>query len=433
MVTNLPKEVRVRFAPSPTGHLHIGGARTALFNWLFARGRGGEFILRVEDSDRKRSREESATEILEELKWLGLDWDEGPFFQAERNEIYRRRAHDLLSAGKALRDGEAIVCPVEREGEVEFSDLIRDKVSVAASELKDIVLLKSDGSPAYNFACVVDDHEMEISHVIRGEDHIPNTPKQVLLYRALGWEPPVFAHLPLILGEDKTRLSKRHGAVSLQTFRRDGFLATALRNYLALLGWSPGDDREFFSTRELIENFSLDRVNKSGAVFDYDKLTWLNGRHIQKTPPSELADLIEPILEREGWGKIPRDRLEEIIAFLGARLKTLNDFPQQAKYFFFEEITFDPEAVERYWGESGVREMLAETREVLSAVEPFSEEKLEKALRGLAERLGIKAGRLIHPLRVAVTGQAESPGIFKTIELIGKETALKRLDQAVKY
>jgi len=431
--------VRVRFAPSPTGHFHLGGARTALFNWLYARNTGGDFILRIEDSDLKRSRPEMTEDITEEMKWLGLDWDRGPFFQSNRADTYRDLSRRLLDEGRAYEetspqgDGKALIYRVERDKEVSFEDMIRGTITFSPQEIKDIVLLKSDGSPTYNFACVADDHDMKITHVIRGEDHIPNTPKQLMLYRAFGWPPPSFAHLPLILGADKAPLSKRHGATSLKAFRMGGFLPAALRNYLALLGWSPGDGREFIPTEDLIRDFSLSRVIKRAAVFDYQKLIWLNGKHIQATPPAELAEMIRQFLERKGWHNAPRARVETVVTLLGHRLKTLKDILEQGECFFSDEIHFEPRAVKNHWEKKEVPGILRQLKSVLSSADPFREEELEKRIRGLIARDNVGTGEIIHPLRVAVTGREESPGIFKTLEIIGRRMVLKRLDQAIEY
>lgn len=438
MADKISKITRVRFAPSPTGSLHVGGARTALFCWLFARNRGGKFILRIEDTDRKRSQEELSSEIINEMHWLGLDWDEGPLFQSSRFEIYRSYALQLLEDGVAYRsepgeDGStAVILPVDNS-DITFNDLVYGPITVSGAELKDIVLLKSDGSPAYNFACVVDDHEMRMTHVIRGEDHIPNTPKQIFLYHSLGWKPPSFAHLPLILGEDKTPLSKRHGATSLQAFRKDGFLPEALRNYLALLGWSPGGDREIMDTNELIKRFSLKKVSRKAAVLDYQKLLWMNGQYIKKATAVELVDALQPLLTGTEWEKVPRERIEIIVALLGHRLKSLREFTSQTGYFFDRDISFEAEAVEKYWSDDGIIELLMETRKEIALLDSFTEEDLENTLRGLIARLGIKAGVLIHPLRVAVTGRMDSPGIFGILLLLGKELVLCRLDKALEY
>ena len=414
---------RVRFAPSPTGSLHVGGARTALFNWFFVRGKGGTFILRIEDTDRQRSQEELSQEIIDELTWLGLDWDEGPIFQSHRDELYGPLAERLVEQGLAYRsdsDAEgrkAIILRVPPE-EIGFSDLVYGRITVCASELKDIVLIKSDGSPTYNFACTVDDHQMEITHVIRGEDHLPNTPKQILLYQALEWEPPIFAHLPLILGADKTPLSKRHGATSLKAFRIAGILPAALVNYLSLLGWSPGDDREIMSIKDLVSKFSLKQVSRKAAVFDHQKLNWMNGRYIQDTPPQELADHLRPLLAGTKWEFVSPEKIEEIISLLGHRLKTLADFIDQADFCLEGEIVYDPGAVAKHCSGEDTGEILSEVRTAIEKVEPFAREGLEEALRGVIERRGIKVGALMQPLRIALTGRKDSPGIFEMICLL---------------
>lgn len=432
--------IRVRFAPSPTGHLHIGGARTALFNWLYARRTGGTYLLRVEDSDRKRSEAGMTEEIFRELIWLGLDWDEGPYFQSERGELYQQQAAVLLQSGRAYQappaesGGRAVIYRVEPDEEIVFYDLIRGRIATSTREIKDIVLIKSDGSPAYNFACAVDDHDLEISHVIRGEDHIPNTPKQLILYRAFGWKPPKFVHLPLILGEDQAPLSKRHGATSISAFRKAGYLPDTLVNYLALLGWSPGDDTEFLPPPELIKRFSLKRVIKRAAVFDYRKLNWLNGKYLRLLPRESLVELARPVA-REAWGeeKVSDEKLKAVISLLGARLKTVRDLVAQGDYFFQDEINYQPEAVEKYWSDPSASEFLREAKDALAELPAFDRSSLEKAFTEIIERRGIKAGELFHPLRVALTGRADSPGVFEILLLLGKETSLRRLDASLNY
>ncbi len=435
-----PNSIRVRFAPSPTGHLHIGGARTALFNWLYARRTGGTYLLRVEDSDRKRSEAGMTDEILQELSWLGLDWDEGPYYQSERGELYQRQAEALLRSGEAYQaapsenGGRAVIYRVKPDEEIVFYDLIRGRIAISTREIKDIVLLKSDGSPAYNFACATDDHDLRISHVIRGEDHISNTPKQVIIYRALGWKPPKFAHLPLILGEDQTPLSKRHGATSLSAFREAGYLPNTLVNYLALLGWSPGDDTEFLPPPELIKRFSLKRVIKRAAVFDYRKLNWLNGKYLRLLPLKKLVELARPAAE-EAWGKdkVSDEKLTAVISLLGARLKTIRDLVPQGYYFFQDEINYQPEAVEKYWSNPETSELLQEVKNTLGELPVFDPAALEQACAEIIERRGIKAGDLFHPLRVALTGRADSPGLFEIMLILAKEVSLRRIEAAIKY
>ena len=429
---------RVRFAPSPTGHLHVGGARTALFNWLFARRHGGRFILRIEDSDQKRSLPEVSRQILDELGWLGLDWDEGPFPQSRRFDLYREWAGLLLEKGRAYRaasaaGGEALIFRVPEET-VEFIDLVYGPIAVSTAEIKDIVMIKSDGAPAYNFACVVDDHEMGIDYVIRGDDHLPNTPKQMLLYRALGWAAPRFAHLPLILGEDRSPLSKRHGAASVDAFRRAGFLPSALRNYLALLGWSPGDDREVMTTEELISEFSLRRVIKHSAIFDYRKLEWINSRHLRRLSEGELANLLyDYMLSQGGMERVDRDLLPGVARLLGERVKTLADFIDQGGYFFHDKFDYDPQAVDRYWKGANTAALLFRVKESLESIPVFNPEEMEKSLRALVAEMGVKGGDIIHPLRLALTGKGVSPGIFETMAVLGRERVLNRLVKALAW
>jgi glutamyl-tRNA synthetase len=416
--------------------LHVGGARTALFNWLFARQQKGVFILRIEDSDLKRNQPELIEIILSELRWLGLDWDEGPFRQSERFEIYRAHARTLLASGAAYPapspegTGEAVIYRVG-EGTTIFPDLIRGEIAISSEEIKDIVLIKSDGTPTYNFACVVDDHEMGISHVIRGEDHIPNTPKQILLYRALGWPLPAFAHLPLILGADKAPLSKRHGATSLSAFRDAGYLAPALLNYLALLGWAPGDDREIFSSDELIRAFTLERVNKSAAVFDYQKLSWVNGNYLPQLSTIEFAALARPHLGQAGIGEATDDLLGKVFRLLGQRMKTVADLVDQGDYFFRPPREYRPEAVAKFWKGPLAGEILSREREILSRTEPFAAGAMEAPIRSLMAELGLKGGQVMGPLRVALTGKTDSPGVFEIMEILGREEALSRLDRAL--
>ncbi len=430
------RKPRVRFAPSPTGHLHVGGARTALFNWLFARRHGGSFILRIEDSDLKRSDPALSRRILEELGWLGLDWDEGPSYQSERFARYRELAERLRDRGLAYREdspggGRALIYRVP-EGEVEFRDLVYGPITVSTAEIKDIVLIKSDGAPAYNFACAVDDHDMKVDHVIRGDDHLPNTPKQILLWRALEWEPPSFAHLPLILGPDRAPLSKRHGAASVDAFRRDGFLPSGLRNYLALLGWSPGDDREVLATEELIAEFSLERVIKRAAIFDYRKLEWINSQHLRRLPPARQAELLGEYLKaEEGLERADRRLLTAVAEVMGERTRTLRDFSVKGGYFFRDDFEYDPEATARHWKGAATAELLSRLKTVFAGCERFTAEELEKALRSLVEEMGVKGGEVIHPLRVALTGMSVSPGIFETMTVLGRERVLARLDRAL--
>jgi glutamyl-tRNA synthetase len=480
--------VRVRFAPSPTGFLHVGGARTALFNWLFARQQGGSFILRIEDTDQARSTEESVRTILDGLRWLGITWDEGPIFQSRSLERHRSLARRLLAEGKAYRcfcgaedldrkrkaaerDGTAwkydrtcLRLPADQasrleergpaalrflvpEGVAAWDDLVHGSTSFDASVIEDIVLLRSDGSPTYNLSCVADDMEMRITHVIRGDDHISNTPKQILLYRAAGAEPPRFAHLPLILGSDKKRLSKRHGAVSVTEYRDKGYLAEALFNFLALLGWSPGDGREKMSKEEMIAAFRMEAINRKGAVFDEQKLEWLNSQYINDLPAECIASIIRPDLERAGFFAADldergarRDWFLRVIEALKARSKLLGDFARDLQPFLSDRFDYRPEAVDKYLrgggkggGAGEIAERMRALRAALAAVTPFTEAETEQALRRLAESRGEPAAAYIHPLRVALVGTAVSPGIFTILTLIGRERALARLDRLVAF
>jgi glutamyl-tRNA synthetase len=476
--------VRVRFAPSPTGFLHVGGARTALFNWLFARRHGGVFILRVEDTDRERSTEASVRTILEGLQWLGIDWDEGPHFQSRATGTHRALARRLLAEAKAYRcfcapadldrkrqaaekAGAAwkydrtclALAPAEAErreaagepaavrfrvpeGPVAWDDLVHGPTSFDAAVIEDIVLLRSDGSPTYNLSCVSDDVEMRVTHVIRGDDHISNTPKQILLYRAAGAAPPRFAHLPLILGPDKKRLSKRHGAVSVTEYRDRGYLPEAMFNFLALLGWSPGDGREKMTRAGMVEAFALEAINRKGAVFDEQKLEWLNSRYINDLPPERLAGLVRPALAAAGLlapdleeGGARRAWYLGVLELLKARSKVLPDFARDLRPFLADDFQYREDAVAKHLlapgagGAPAVAGRLRALREALAAAQPFGEQACEAALRRLAEARGEAAAAYIHPLRVALVGTAVSPGVFAVLALIGRERALARLDR----
>jgi len=472
--------VRVRFAPSPTGYLHVGGARTALFNWLFARGRGGIFILRIEDTDVERSREEMTAAILDGMKWLGLDWDEGPFYQSRLRETHRATARRLQETGKAYpcfcdpaesqdrrREAEkkgiaweydrtCLKLPAEEvrgrlargeshclrflvpQGATSWDDRVHGPTSFANDTIEDFVLARSDGTPTYHLSVVSDDIAMGITDVIRGDDHISNTPKQILLYQALGERIPTFAHLPLILGPDKKRLSKRHGAVAVTEYREAGYLPEALFNFLALLGWSPGDDREFLRREEIIPLFSFEGVGKKGAVFDEQKLEWLNGEYINAMPAPAIRDAIRPDLERAGlWDdSLEGDRkewFEKVLEALKARSRRMGDLARGSGVFLSDRFEYDPEAAAKHLKDPETAARMTALRKVLSALEPFDEAATEEALRKAAEALGIPAARLIHPLRVALTGQAVSPGIFAVLVLVGRERALARIDRLVRH
>ncbi len=430
-------QVRVRFAPSPTGFLHIGSARTALYNWLFARNRKGVFILRIEDTDTERSKKEFLEEIMDSLKWLGLDWDEGPYFQSQRLERYREYAERLLAQGVAYKEhdpgkGEAIKFKMPSK-KIVFDDLIHGKIAFDAEDIKDQVLIKSDGIAAYNFACVIDDVEMGITHVIRGDDHISNTPKQVLLYEALGKPPPHFVHIPLILGEDRSRLSKRHGATAIAEYRKQGFLPEALVNYLSLLGWSPGANVEIISKDSIVKKFSLKQVNVTGAVFDIDKFKWINGNYIKAKKPEELYELLAPLLRERGIAVDAYDRkkLLEIIKLFQSRIKVLSEFADQAQFFFKDDFAHNPEAVEKFLKRPGTQETMHRLCVALKTSPSFDAQGIEAIIRALAEELKMKAGDIMQPARVLLTGKSVSPGFFEIVTLIGKDRTIRLLEKGL--
>ncbi len=469
--------IRVRFAPSPTGFLHVGGARTALFNWLLARQEGGVFVLRIEDTDRERSTDDMVEAILEGLGWLGLNWNEGPFFQSEGVERHRAHARQLLAAGKAYRDftppeeltrlrkedpDRVVRYPRERadamgeeeaeeragagephairfqvpEGETVWEDAVHGETRFRNGDIEDLVILRTDGSPTYNLAVVSDDAEQEIDLVVRGDDHLSNTPKQILLHRALGHRVPRFAHVPMILGPDGKRLSKRHGATAVGDYAGEGVLPEAMVNFLALLGWSPGTDEEVMTRAELVERFSLDRVLKKSAVFDRQKLEWLNGRHLSRLEGAELAGMI---LDRLGDLEArARERLQadpawfaRVMDLLKVRARSLDDLARQMRPYLAEEIVYDPGAVKKHWMKDpeAAAAHLEALRERLAPV-TWEEEPLEGALRELAAERGVGAGKLIHPLRLALVGEAVSPGIFEVLVAVGRERSLSRMAAA---
>ena len=471
-------EVRVRIAPSPTGFLHIGTARTALYNWLFARNRGGKLILRIEDTDVERSGPEMVEVIIDSLRWLGLDWDEGPYFQSQRMEVYRGYAQRLLTSGNAYycycteeelreRRERAIrekrdskydrrclgLTPEERQdldregrpkalrflvppGKTVVDDLVCGRVEKDNSDIEDLIIVRSDGRPTYNFACVVDDLEMRITHVIRGNDHLSNTFKQILIYKSLGTSLPRFAHLPLGLGEDRSKISKRYGAVSVTEYRKMGFLPAALVNYLALLGWSPGDDREIMSREELVEAFSLRRVRPTNPIFDLQKLEWMNGQYIRMLEGEDLLRSVLPFLQEKGWfqgelGREKREWLIRVLLLLRERAHRLTDFMDLGSYFFSPQIEYDPQAVEKHLQGPEIRERLLLLRERLAELEDFSAVTIEETLRTLAEDMGVKAAKLIHPLRVATTGRKVGPSLFHLLELLGRGRVLQRLQEVL--
>jgi glutamyl-tRNA synthetase len=415
--------VRVRFAPSPTGFLHIGGVRTALFNWLFARHHGGELFLRIENTDRSREVDESVEQIQSSLSWLGLDWDGAVAFQLDRLERHREVARILVAEGKAYEDEGAIRLRAPNEGTTAWEDVVKGAIEVENRTVEDFVLLRSDGTPTYNFAAPVDDGDSGITHVIRGEDHVSNTPKQILLLEAMGALPPAYAHVPNVFGTDGRKLSKRHGAVSIKEFRRDGYIAPALMNYLALLGWSYDDKTTLFTRDELVRSFTLERVGASPAVFDYAKLEWMNGVYLRALPAADYAATLVAYLREQGY-----DWDEEVVRraapLVQEKIATLGAFPEFAG-FLFRRV--EPDAAEL----DGARPVLAEARSQLAGVEPFTAERIEAELRALAERLGLKPRQAFQPIRLAVTGSKISPGLFESIELLGREESLARLDAAI--
>jgi len=460
--------VRTRFAPSPTGYLHIGGVRTALFNWLFARHHGGVFILRIEDTDVARSSQESLEAILDGLSWLGLDWDEGPYFQSQRMQLYREHVERLLNAGKAYRcyctpeeleerrqqalaegekpkydgrcrertdhpEGRPFVVRFRAplEGRIAVEDLIKGKVVFENEELDDLVILRSDGSPTYNFVVVVDDALMEISHVIRGDDHLNNTPRQIHLYEALAYPVPAFAHLPLILGEDRSRLSKRHGATSITAYQEMGYVPDALVNYLARLGWSHGD-QEIFSREELIEKFSLEGAGRSAGIFNPEKLLWLNAHYIKEGETGQIAQQLIPFLHQRGVKTELNGRLIKAVQSLQPRAKTLAGMAEMAEFYFSDDFPYDEKGGRKFLRPE-LSSFLASLLEELQRNEDFAEANLERLFRQLTEQQGLKMNQAAQGVRVALTGKTTSPGLFEVMEGIGRERVIKRLERALGF
>lgn len=428
-------EIRVRFAPAPTGYLHIGGTRTALFNWLYARGKKGKFILRIEDTDQTRSTEEAVNNIIESLKWLGLSWDEGPYLQTERREIYEKYAQKLVKESKAYYEGKAIKfrMPLEK---IKILDLIHGEIIFDTQLLDDLVIMKSDGSPTYNFACVIDDALMKISCVIRGDDHLSNTPKQITLYKALNFAPPQYAHLPMILGPDHSPLSKRHGAVAVNQYQEKGYLPEAVLNYLALLGWGTPESQQIFSLEELINKFSLSRVSKSPAVFDEKKLTWLNGRYIKQATKTRILNLVIEHLKKKGYlkGTINVEKqnwIAKIIEVVGDRLKYISQIEDYADFFFLKKVKFNQEALNKILEQTYVPSVLKKVKEKFETLKSFNGENIEKILREIAQEFNLKNGEVLHPLRIALTGKMVTPPLFETMILLGKETTIQRIGEAI--
>lgn len=454
--------VITRFAPSPTGYLHVGGARTALYCWLYARKTQGKFILRIEDTDLERSTQESVQAILDAMEWLNLSYDEGPYYQTKRFDRYRQAAEQLLKEDKAyycycskerlekLReeqmerkekpryDGFCRLHPRKQdsfvirfknpeEGVVEFNDLVRGKLVFKNSELDDLIIARSDGTPTYNFTVVVDDFDMKVTHVIRGDDHINNTPRQINILKALGAQPPEYAHVSMILGSDGKRLSKRHGAVGVMQYREEGFLPEALINYLVRLGWSHGD-QEIFSISELISLFDIHDLNKSPAAFNTEKLLWLNQHYIKTSTPEHVAKELKWHMEKLGIDISTGPALTEIIKALAERVKTLREMAEKSRVFY-QEIQYNPQAVKSHLTEE-VRPALTAVYENLKKLTEWNKERIHQVINNTAEQLALKLGKIAQPLRVAVTGDTISPPIDITLELLGKEKVMARLNQA---
>jgi glutamyl-tRNA synthetase len=473
-----PKKIRVRFAPSPTGYLHVGGARTALFNWLFARHHGGDFVLRVEDTDTTRNRDDFAQGIFDGLRWLGITWDEGPdiggpfgpYRQSERLDTYRDAAAKLRASGHAYdcfcastdapgaggaADVDAAICScaglsdaekaarvaagdapalrmkVDANRAITVPDLIRGDVTFPPGTITDFVIVKRDGGALYNFAVVTDDYTMGITHVIRGEEHLANTPKQLLIYEALGLAPPAFAHIPIILNEQRRKLSKRDGAAFVNDYKAQGYLPAALVNFLVLLGWSPGENRELLTLDEMVREFTLEGVVKHPAIFDVAKLGWMNKEYLREVPIDELARMVVTLLPTVMPAATRTDPpfVERVTALFAGRVRTIVEIIEQGSYFFDEAVPLPaPEAIAKHCAAPDTIELLTAVRAALAAAADFSAAGIEAAIRGLAETREKKAAAFIHPLRVALTGQAVSPGIFEVTSILGRETALARID-----
>jgi glutamyl-tRNA synthetase len=423
--------VRVRMAPSPTGFLHIGGVRTFLFNWLFARGRGGECLLRIENTDVSREVAEATEQIQRSLQWLGIDWDGPATFQLEAMDRCRELARQLVAEDKAYEDEGAIRFRMPDEGATAWEDAVRGRIEVPNDQLENLVIVRSDGRPTYNFANPVEDMDDRITHVIRGSDHVSNTPKQLRILEALGHEPPVYAHVPDVLGGDGKKLSKRHGATSVDEFRAAGYLPEALMNFLALLGWAPDGETTIMCPDELLERFSLDRVGSSPATLDYEKLDWMNGVYLRALPPEEYADRLVAYLREQGFGW-PEERIRAAAPLVHEKIERLGQFPEFAGFLFERDGTgrrLVPSGSGYDRGEFDA-DVLAAATDTLAELEPFTAEAIEAALRGLADRLGQKPRQAFQPIRIAVTGSKVSPGLFESIELLGRDETLARLRAA---
>ena len=460
-------EIITRFPPSPTGYLHVGGARTALFNWLYARHMKGKFILRIEDTDTKRSKKEYSNAIIGSLRWMGLDWDEGPYFQSERFDLYKEYIQKLIDSGNAYyctcsperletirgeamaegrkpkydgacrnrdlgKTNNAVVRLVAPQaGATILKDAVKGNIEFQNSELDDFIICRSDGTPTYHLAVVVDDITMGINTIIRGDDHVNNTPKQMLLYRALKNKIPLYAHVPMVLGKDRTRLSKRHGALSVTAYKEMGYLPDALTNYLVRLGWSYGD-QEFFLKDDLIEKFTLKNIGHSPGIFDTNKLLSLNADHIKEKKPKDLVKHLSPFLEKRGCKVNDQVSMEQIIETLNTRSKTLEDMADGAMFYFAKDLVYDAKAAKKFLKSSSL-EPLKLLFENLCAINSFTKKRLEDAFKKVMETTGLKLGKIAQPVRVALTGQTASPGIFEILEVLGKDASIYRLEKAINY
>ena len=476
----MEKTERLRFAPSPTGDLHIGGARAALFNWFYARKTGGRFLLRIEDTDRERSTEEALKSILESLRWLGLNWDEEPVYQSQRSDLYRTAVTKLLDGGFAYRcyctkeeleaererarrekldyhysgkcrsfDGAAVARYTKEgrpytvrfrvaEGETSFEDLVHGVTTFQNETIGDFIIARADGSPVYLLSVAVDDAGMGITLVMRGDDHISNTPKQIMLMEALGYEVPRFAHLPQVLGADKKKLSKRHGAASVMEYRRMGFLPGSVVNFLAFLGWNPGDDREKMTLEEIIEAFSIEGISKKSSVFDIKKLEWLNGQYLNEMPSEELFETVGQLFAERGFisGSDLEGKREYILAVIGQlkeRCRLISDFAVQGAFYFTEPAEYEERGVKKYFKNLPVADRLDTLADRFDSLDSFAEQALEAATRKLAEELEISGAKLIHPVRLAVTGLTYGPGLFELLSLVGRERVVSRMRRAAEY
>lgn len=485
----MPEKVRVRFAPSPTGSLHIGGARTALFNLLFARHNNGIFVLRIEDTDTERSTEESTAQIIRSLKWLGLDWDEGPekggdfgpYFQSQRLELYKKEVDRLLAEGKAyycycspeelaqrreaaLKAGRppkydgccrnltpeqiekfkaegrkpTIRLKMPQEGQTEVDDLIRGRVVFENSTLDDFIIVKSNGIPTYNFACVIDDNAMKITHIIRAEEHLSNTPKQIQVYLALGYDIPKFAHVPMILAPDRSKLSKRHGATSVEEFKDQGYLAKSIINYLTLLGWSPEGTEEIFEMDKAIKEFTLERVNKTAAIYDVKKLTWINGHYMRELDAEFVTEQTIPFMIKKGIitqqeSEEKFDYIKKIIEISRDRAKTLDELADGVAFFFKDVTEYQEKGVKKHFTKENAVKLLTLGADALEKLDDFTHEKTEETFRSITGEMGLKAAEIIHPTRLAITGRTIGPGLFDIIVLLGREKTVERMRKAAKW